>query len=139
MLAGERLELGGQIVGAAVFVDAGFVVFGPEITKCGLGVRKQVVDDGEHRVAGSDDGFLLAAPSGQAPVAGAQEGIGTRIGERDAAQRAGQPWVAPTAALALGLAGRLVSLRAELGRVTEPLLGRGKLSERVAQYSCHLT
>ena len=72
VLAGERLKLGGQIAGAAVFVDAGFVVSGPEITKCGLRVGQQVVDDGQHRVAGSDDGFLLTAASGQAPVTGAE-------------------------------------------------------------------
>ena len=52
---------------------------------------------------GSDDGFLLAAASGQAPVTGAEEGVGARIGEGDAAQRAGQAGVAPTAALALVL------------------------------------
>ena len=38
VLAGERLELGGQVAGAAVFVDPGFVVAGPEVTKCGVGV-----------------------------------------------------------------------------------------------------
>src|SRR6185437_11593153 len=60
-------------------------------------------------------GFLLATASGQAPVTGAQEGVGTRIGEGDAPEGAGQPWVSPTAALAFGLTGRLVGLRAELG------------------------
>src|SRR6478736_6267197 len=115
VLAGERLELGDQIAGAAVFVDPGFVVSRPEITKCGHGVRKQVVDDGQHRVAGGDDGFLLATASGQAPVTGAQEGVGTRIGEGDAPEGACEPWVSPTAALAFGLTGRLVGLRAELG------------------------
>src|SRR6185369_7802714 len=115
VLAGERLELGDQIAGTAVFVDPGFVVSRPEITKCGHGVRKQVVDDGQHRVAGGDDGFLLATASGQAPVTGAQEGVGTRIGEGDAPEGACEPWVSPTAALAFGLTGRLVGLRAELG------------------------
>src|SRR6478736_1281344 len=115
VLAGERLELGDQIAGAAVHVDPGFVVSRPEITKCGHGVRKQVVDDGQHRVAGGDDGFLLATASGQAPVTGAQEGVGTRIGEGDAPEGACEPWVSPTAALAFGLTGRLVGLRAELG------------------------
>src|SRR6185295_460731 len=76
-----------------------FVVSRPEITKCGHGVRKQVVDDGQHRVAGGDDGFLLATASGQAPVTGAQEGVGTRIGEGDAPEGACEPWVSPTAAL----------------------------------------
>jgi hypothetical protein len=31
VLASEGLELGGQIVGAAVLVDAGFVVSGPKV------------------------------------------------------------------------------------------------------------
>ena len=38
VLAGERLELGGQVAGAAVFVDPGLVVAGPEVTKSGIGV-----------------------------------------------------------------------------------------------------
>src|ERR1700730_6377665 len=38
VLAGECLELGGQVAGAAVFVDAGFVVARPEVAKSGVGV-----------------------------------------------------------------------------------------------------
>ena len=38
VLAGERLELGGQVAGAAVFVDPGFVVAGPEVAEFGVGV-----------------------------------------------------------------------------------------------------
>ena len=38
VLAGERLELGGQVAGAAVFVDQGFVVAGPEVAKSGVRV-----------------------------------------------------------------------------------------------------
>ena len=71
-----------------------------------------------HRLAVTarrDDGFLLATSSGQAPVTGAQEGVGTRIGEGDATKGAREPWVAPAAALAFGLTGRLVSLGVELG------------------------
>ena len=62
---------------------------------------------------------------GQAPVAGAQEGVGTRVDERDAAQGAGQPRVALGAALADGLTGRLVDLRAELGP-RHQMRGRGE-------------
>src|SRR6478672_9666249 len=38
VLAGERLELGGQVAGAAMLVDPGFVVAGPEIAKSGVRV-----------------------------------------------------------------------------------------------------
>ena len=38
VLAGERLQLGGQVAGAAVFVDPGFVVAGPEVAKSGARV-----------------------------------------------------------------------------------------------------
>ena len=43
------------------------------------------------------DMFRLATASGQAPVTGAQEGVGTRIGEGDAPEGACEPWVSPTA------------------------------------------
>jgi hypothetical protein len=69
VLAGERLELGGEVAGAAVFVDPGFVIPGPEVAECGVRVRQQVVDDGQYRLAGGDDRFLLAPASGQAQVA----------------------------------------------------------------------
>jgi len=102
VLASEGLELGGQIAGAAIFVDPGFVVSGPEIAESGVGVGEQMVDDGEYRVAGGDDRLLLAAASGQAPIAGAQEGVGARMRSHDAAQSAGQPGIALAAALAHG-------------------------------------
>ena len=76
VLSCERLELGGEVAGAAVFVDPGFVVAGPEVAKSGVGVRQQVVDDGQHRIAGGDDGLGLTATPGQAPVSGTQEGVG---------------------------------------------------------------
>jgi hypothetical protein len=38
VLASERLQLGGQIAGAAVFVDAGLVVSRPEVEKLGIGI-----------------------------------------------------------------------------------------------------
>ena len=48
VLTCERLELGGQITGATMLVDAGFVVCGPELAEAEVGVREQVVDDGQH-------------------------------------------------------------------------------------------
>jgi len=38
VLAGERLELGGQVAGAAMLVDPGFVVAGPEVAEFGVRV-----------------------------------------------------------------------------------------------------
>src|ERR1700741_947517 len=76
-------------------------------------------------LAGSDERLLVAAASGQAPVAGAEEGVGTRVDEREAGQGAGQPRVALGAALAHGLTGRLVDLRAELGP-RHQMRGRGE-------------
>ncbi len=35
---GERRQLVSEIVGAVVFVDAGFVVYRPEIAKTGIGI-----------------------------------------------------------------------------------------------------
>ena len=109
VLAGERLELGGEVAGAPMLVDPRFVVARPEVAESGVRVRQQMVDDGQYRVAGSDQRLLLAAAWGQAAIAGAEEGVGAGVGERDAAQGAGQPWVALGAALAPGLTGRLNS------------------------------
>jgi hypothetical protein len=38
VLAGERLELGGQVAGAAMLVDPGFVVAGPKVAESGVRV-----------------------------------------------------------------------------------------------------
>jgi hypothetical protein len=46
-LAGERLELRGEVAGAAVFVDVGVVVGGPEVAEFGVRVCEQVMDDGQ--------------------------------------------------------------------------------------------
>ena len=58
-LSGERLELGREVAGAAVFVDSGFVVAGPEVTKSGGGVSEQVVDDGQHRITDGDEHVVV--------------------------------------------------------------------------------
>src|ERR1700739_4234152 len=81
--------------------------------------------DGEDRVAGGHERLVLAAAAGPALVARAQEGVGAAVGEGDAAQGAGQPWVALAAALAPGLTGRLVGLWAELGP-RHQMRGRGE-------------
>jgi hypothetical protein len=68
VLTCERLELGGQITGATMLVNAGFVVCGPELAEPEVGVREQVVDDGQRRINDGDDGLGLTATPGQAYV-----------------------------------------------------------------------
>jgi hypothetical protein len=43
VLAGERLKLGSEVAGTAMLVDPGFVVSGPKVAECGVGVGQQVV------------------------------------------------------------------------------------------------
>jgi len=76
LLAGEVFELADEVTFAASLVDLGPVEVGPEILVAGLRVGEQVPDDGEDRVAHRDDRPVLAAASGQAPVALAEEGVG---------------------------------------------------------------
>jgi hypothetical protein len=51
-------------------------VVGAQILKPQVGVGQQVIDDGEHRVAGGHDRLLFTAAAGDAPVAGAEEAVG---------------------------------------------------------------
>src|SRR5512132_227191 len=74
-LAGELFELTGEVALVALLVAVGLVEVGAEVVVAGLGVGEQVVDDGQDRVADGDDGAFLAAASGQAPVAFAEEGV----------------------------------------------------------------
>jgi hypothetical protein len=69
-------------------------VVGSEVSVVGLGVGEQVPDDGEGRVAHRDDRAFLPAPSGQAPTARTEEGVGARDRGDDLAQGGGQPGVA---------------------------------------------
>ena len=74
-----------------------------------------VVDDGEHGVAGGEDRFLFGAAPGDAPVGGAQEGVGAGSPSGDVAQGGGQPRVALVPAGVLLPTGRFVNPRAEFG------------------------
>ena len=65
-----------MVAGLAAGVHALLVVVGAEVGVGGVGVGQQRVDDGEHGVAGGDQGFLLGHPPGQLPVPGAEEGLG---------------------------------------------------------------
>jgi hypothetical protein len=72
-------------------------------------------DDGEDRVTHGHDRAVLAAASGQAPVALAEEGIGACQCGDDLAQGGGQPGVAPAGGAAFLGAGGLVVDGGELG------------------------
>src|SRR6266568_4396866 len=114
-LAGDLFELVDQGPFAAALVDMGLVEVGAEVAVVGVGVGEQVPDDGQQRVADGDEGFLLAAPAGQAAVTLAEEGAragGTCSGFAD---RAGQPRIASAGGAVVGFpASGLMHLRAEL-------------------------
>jgi hypothetical protein len=67
----------------ALGVGAGGVVVRAEVDELGLLVGEQRPDDDEDGAADRDDGPLLAAAAGDAPVALAEEGVGA--GGADAA------------------------------------------------------
>ena len=75
-LSGEVLELADQVALAPVGVDPGLVVVRAEIVEAALGIREQVPENGQDRVAYSDQCSLLAAAAGQAAVAVSEEGVG---------------------------------------------------------------
>jgi hypothetical protein len=117
-LAGDGLELGSEVTRSALSVDAGFVVPGTEVVELGGGVGQQVVDDDEDRVADCDDGLLFTAAAGQAPVAGAQDTVGTRGGgaaplAHDRLRRLAYP--SPTAINSPGWVARPCPYRRQLG------------------------
>ena len=78
----------------ALRVDAGVVVVGAEVVEAGVGVGEQVPDDDQDGAADRDDGLLLAAASGDAPVAFAEEGVGAAGGDGGLAEDPGQVAVA---------------------------------------------
>jgi len=59
LLAGDRLEVGGEVTCLAFLVNAGLVVLSAQIVEASRGVRQQVVDDDQDRVAGRDERFQL--------------------------------------------------------------------------------
>jgi len=70
--------------------DSGVVEVGAEFAEAGIGVGQQVPDDDEDGAADGDDGFLLSSSSGEASVAGAEEGVGPAGIDRGFAQDAGE-------------------------------------------------
>src|SRR5262249_9446436 len=86
----EGLELADVVELFAFGVDAGVVEVRAEVVEAGVGVAQQVPDDDEDGAADGDDGFLLAAAAGDAPVAFAEEGVGLAGGHGDLAENPGQ-------------------------------------------------
>ena len=66
--------------GTAFGVDTASVVVRAEVVVAGGGVGEQVPDDGEDGAGDRDEGFELAPSFDQAPVAGAEEGVGLGSG-----------------------------------------------------------
>ena len=75
-LVAEGFELADVVALLAVGVDAAVVEVGAEVVEAGFGVGQQVPDDDQDGAADGDDGLLLAAAAGDAPVAFAEEGVG---------------------------------------------------------------
>ena len=98
-----------------VRVDVLGEVIGTEIGESGVLVGEQVPDDDEDGAPDGDDRAFLAASSGDAPVAFAEEGVGSCGAYGRLAEDAGQVAVAvPGGAVALGLAGRGADAGGEL-------------------------
>ena len=72
----EGFELADVVALLAFWVGMGVVVAGVEVVKLDGLVAQQVPDDDQDGTTYRDDGFLLAAAAGDAPVAFAQERVG---------------------------------------------------------------
>src|ERR1019366_3686932 len=89
----ELLELADLVAGLAPGVEL-VVVRGSELDVAEGGVVDDVPGDLGDGAGYRDDGFLLAAPAGFAPVADAEEGVGPAGGHDRGAERAAQVRVA---------------------------------------------
>ncbi len=90
----EGLELSDVVALLGFGVDRSGVVIRPEVDVVGIGVGQQVPDDDEHRASDCDLCPLLAAASGDAAIALAEEGVGASCGDRGFAEDPGQVAVA---------------------------------------------
>src|SRR5512132_1182235 len=100
----------------AVRADAGVVEAGAEVVEPYGRVGQQMPDDDQNGPADRDDRSLLAASTGDPPVAFTEEGIGLAGGDGDLPEHATQVGVAvPGRSAALGFAGGLADAWGELG------------------------
>src|SRR4051812_10767159 len=105
----ESLKFADVVADLALGVGAGVVVAGAEVDEVDVLIGEQLPDDGQDGAADRDDGAVLAAASGDPPVALAEEGVGASGGaDRGLAEHPGQVAVAvPGAGVALRPAGGL--------------------------------
>jgi hypothetical protein len=75
-LVAEGVKAADVVANGASGAGAGVVVVGSQVGGAGLLVGQQVPDRDQDGSADRDDGFLLAAASGDPPVALAEEGVG---------------------------------------------------------------
>src|SRR5215207_1265487 len=105
----EGFELADVVALGALGVDAGVVEASTEVVVAQVGVGQQVPDDDQDGAADRDDGAVLAAASGDASVALAQEGVGPPSGHGGLPEDPGQVAVAVAGGvLAFSLAGGLL-------------------------------
>ena len=90
----EGLELADEVAGLAGGVEMALVPVGAEFLVAGVGVVDQVPGDDEYRAGDGDQGFGVAAAFDDAPVAGAEEGVGAGGGVGGLAEGALEPGVA---------------------------------------------
>jgi hypothetical protein len=112
----EGFELANVVALLAFWVGMGVVVAGVEVVKLDGLVAQQVPDDDQDGTTYRDDGFLLAAAAGDAPVAFAQERVGLACSDGGLAQDPGQVAVpVPGGSGALLATGGLFDLWGEPG------------------------
>src|SRR4051812_38877036 len=113
----EVLQFADVLADLAFGIGAGGVVVGAEVDELRLIVGEQRPDDHEDGAADRHDGPVLAAPSGDAAVALAEEGVGAGGTDRGLAEHSGEVAVAvPGAGVALLPAGGLAHSGAKRAR-----------------------
>ena len=89
----EGLELADEVAGFAGGVEVTAVPVGTELLVGGVRVVDQVPGDDEYRAGDGDQSFGVAAASDDAPVAGAEEGVGAGGGVGGLTESALEPGV----------------------------------------------
>jgi hypothetical protein len=90
----EGLELADEVAGLACGVEVAAVPVGTELLVGGVRVVDQVPGDDEYRAGDGDQSFGMAAAFDDAPVSGAEEGVGAGGGVGGLTESALEPGVA---------------------------------------------
>src|SRR5512133_2692056 len=115
-LVAEGLQLADVVALGAFRTDAGVVEAGAQVLEPYGRVGQQVPDDDQDGPADRHDGALLAASTGDPPVAFTKEGIGLPSGDGGLAEHASQIGVTvPGRSAALAFAGGLPDTGGVLG------------------------